>query len=278
MGGSLVYMPITGDSGVNYASFTFQAKDDGGTANGGVDLDQSPNTITINVSLQHHNIVGQDNTVTTNEDTARTFAAADFPFTDQDGDQLLAVRIATLPARGTLTLSGSPVVAGQLIPVADINLGNLKFVPDANANGAAYGSFTFQLKDDGGTANGGSDLDPTPATMTVNVTSVNDAPAGFDHGISVVQSTSRTLSLADFALTDPMDNPTNSLLAVKIGTLSIGGGTLVVTGSGPVTENSVVQASDIAAGKLVFTAPSTADDLSFAFQVQDDGGTRQWRH
>jgi len=35
----------------------------------------------------------------------------DFPFTDSDGDNMLAVRVATLPARGTLTLSGSPVVA-----------------------------------------------------------------------------------------------------------------------------------------------------------------------
>ena len=35
------------------------------------------------------------------------------------------------------------------------------FTPAANANGAAYASFTFQVQDDGGTANGGVDLDPT---------------------------------------------------------------------------------------------------------------------
>ena len=33
------------------------------------------------------------------------------------------------------------------------------FTPAANANGTAYASFTFQVQDDGGTANGGVDLD-----------------------------------------------------------------------------------------------------------------------
>ena len=57
----------------------------------------------------------------------------------------------------------------------------LVFTPLAgNANGAGYASFTFQVQDDGGTAAGGVDLDPTPNTLslTINVTSVNDAPSG----------------------------------------------------------------------------------------------------
>ena len=70
------------------------------------------------------------------------------------------------------------VTAGQSITVANIAAGNLKFTPAANANGAGYASFTFQVQDDGGTANGGVDLDHIPNTMTVNVTAVNDAPAG----------------------------------------------------------------------------------------------------
>src|SRR5262249_30663623 len=50
------------------------------------------------------------------------------------------------------------------------------------ANGSGYASFTFQVQDDGGTANGGVDLDPTPHTITVDVTPVNDAPT--DVGLS----------------------------------------------------------------------------------------------
>ena len=92
---------------------------------------------------------------------------------------LLAVKITTLPGAGTLTDNG---VAVDGRPVrhasADITAGKLVFTPAANANGTGYASFTFQVQDDGGTANGGVDLDPPPNTMTVNVTAVNDAPAG----------------------------------------------------------------------------------------------------
>ena len=54
--------------------------------------------------------------------------------------------------------------------------GLLQFAPAADANGAGYASFTFQVQDNGGTANGGVDLDPTPRTITVDVTPVKDAP------------------------------------------------------------------------------------------------------
>src|SRR5215210_786483 len=81
------------------------------------------------------------------------------------------------------TLSGVAVTAGQTIAAATIVSGNLKFTPAAGANGAGYANFTFQVQDDGGTANGGVDLDGSPNTMTVNVSSVNDAPAGTNNTV-----------------------------------------------------------------------------------------------
>ena len=45
-------------------------------------------------------------------------------------------------------------------------------------SGANYSHFTFQVQDDGGTANGGIDTDPTPRTMTVSITAANHAPVG----------------------------------------------------------------------------------------------------
>ena len=122
---------------------------------------------------------GADNTVTTPEDTAYVFETGDFALGDPNDNPentLLAVKITTLPAAGTLALSGVPVTAGQFVSAAGITAGNLTFTPATNANGAGYTSFTFQVQDDGGTANGGVDLDPTPETMTVDVTAVNDAP------------------------------------------------------------------------------------------------------
>jgi hypothetical protein len=152
-------------------------QDDGGTANGGVDLDQLANTITIDVNAVNDEPSGTDNTVTTNEDTPYVFTVSDFGFSDAiDGDSLLAVTISTLPADGTLKLNGVAVIAGDSIPVADITAGNLTFEPTANENGAGFASFTFQVQDDGGTANGGVDLDQLANTITIDVNAVNDEP------------------------------------------------------------------------------------------------------
>jgi hypothetical protein len=57
----------------------------------------------------------------------------------------------------------------------------LVFHPAANApagaaTGTGYASFTFQVEDNGGTAGGGVNLDPTPNTLTINVTPVADVP------------------------------------------------------------------------------------------------------
>ena len=90
---------------------------------------------------------------------------------------------------------------------ADIAAGKLKFFPAANANGAGYASFNFQVRDDGGTANGGVDLDRQANTITVDVTSVNDAPAGADKTVSTNEDTAYTFAAADFGFTDPNDTP-----------------------------------------------------------------------
>ena len=152
-------------------------QDDGGTANGGVDLDPSANTMTIDVASVNDAPAGADATVSTNEDTPYVFTATDFGFSDAvEGDDLVAVKITTLPAAGALLLDGSAVSAGDFVSLADINGGKLTFAPAANANGSGYASFTFQVQDDGGIANGGVDLDQSANTMTIDVASVNDAP------------------------------------------------------------------------------------------------------
>jgi hypothetical protein len=115
---------------------------------------------------------GTNGAVAVNEDATYSFAAADFGFTDPDaGDTLSAVRIDSLPGPGSLVLFGSgAVTAGQVVTIADINAGNLRFTPAANANGAAYASFTFSVRDPGGL------FDASPNTLTINVAAVNDAP------------------------------------------------------------------------------------------------------
>src|SRR5437762_916757 len=112
--------------------------------------------------------------------------------------------------------------------MADITAGNLVFAAAANANGAGYASFTFQVQDNGGTANSGVDLDQSANTITINVTSVNDAPPGTDATLTINEDTPRTLTAADFGFTAANDSPANSFAAVTITTVPTAG-TLTLT-------------------------------------------------
>ena len=98
---------------------------------------------------------------------AKVLAASDFGFTDPDGNHLLGVKIDTLPTVGTLTDNGVAVTAGQWVSVTDISAGKLVFQGPGGQN-AAHVDITFQVKDDGGTANGGVDTDPTPNDIHID--------------------------------------------------------------------------------------------------------------
>jgi len=117
---------------------------------------------------------GTDNTVTINEDGSHTFSAADFGFTDSNGDGLRSIIISNLPENGTLKLDGIDVTDDQEIAYADIS--KLVWTPVANAEGAGLASLQFQVVDNGGTSGGGINADQSANTITFNVTAVNDTP------------------------------------------------------------------------------------------------------
>ena len=115
-----------------------------------------------------------DGTVTTPEDTAYTFRAADFNFMDADpGDTLASVKIVTLPAagRGILQLNNANMSANDTVTATQLENGDLTYTPPADANGTDYASFTF-------TVNDGAADSAAPSTMTLNVTAVNDPATG----------------------------------------------------------------------------------------------------
>lgn len=129
----------------------------------------APFTITL---AANHAPAGADKTIPTFKNMVYTFTTSDFGFSDASDvppNTLLAVKITTLPAAGTLKDNGATFVAGTSIAVADITGGKLTFTPAANATGSPYAHFTFQVRDNGGTAGGGVDLDQTPNTITLNV-------------------------------------------------------------------------------------------------------------
>ncbi len=277
--GRLAYSSGADGHGTGYASLGFRVRDDGGTADGGVDTDTVERTLGFDVLRVNRAPQGTAGSVAALEDTPYVFALADFGFTDpadSPADALLAVKIATLPGAGTLAANGVAVTAGQFVSAADIAAGRLVYTPAADASGAGYAAFTFQVQDDGGSANGGADLDPTPRRLAIDVTAVNDAPTGRSATLALVEDVPYAFRIADFGFADPHDTPADALLSVTIASLP-GAGSLSFDGR-PVAVGTVVGAADLAAGKLVFVGArdaSGAGYASFGFRVRDDGGTAQ---
>ncbi|MCP4210277.1 MAG: BspA family leucine-rich repeat surface protein, partial [Halieaceae bacterium] len=108
-------------------------------------------------------------TILTNEDATYTFSTADFNYSDGDGDPLDHVTITSVESIGILRLGGTDMLVGSEVSKAAIDAGYLIFTPAADASGAGYDSFDFTVNDGTGDSAGSY-------TMTINVSSVNDAP------------------------------------------------------------------------------------------------------
>jgi hypothetical protein len=267
----LIFTPVASATGSPYTSFTFQVKDTSGI------LDSSAKTMTMNVQGINHAPLGTSTTVTALENTAYTLLTSDFGFTDPNDsptNSLLAVKLTTLPAAGTLTDNGTAVTAGQFVTVSDISTGKLVFTPASDASGTSYASLTFQVEDDGGTANGGINLDPAPKSLTVDVTHVNQAPAGASATVQTAKDTPYALQVVDFGFTDPHDSPANTLAGVKISTLPAVG-TLTDNGTA-VTSGQVISLADITGGLAGLCA--AGERPRQPVRQLHVSGAGQWRH
>ena len=222
---------------------------------------------------------GTDKTVTTPEDIDYTFTVADFGFTDASDapDNFLSVTITTTSTVGTLYNNGVAMNDGDSISVADINLNKLVFKPVDNAFGTSYDSFTFQVRDDGGVANSGVDLDQSANRMTISVTGVNDTPERTNGAVNnlTVAEDSGTTSLGFGTLAygpgGGSDESGQSLTynvtvipAAGLGTVRLADNTAVSTGS--------YSLADIQGMKFEAAADG-AGSGTFTFTVTDNGTT-----
>lgn len=159
---------------------------------------------------------------------------------------------------------GTEGTRGSVIVNAD---GTITFTPEANFNGTT--SFQYELVNAAGNTR--------TATVTVEVRSVNDAPAGTDGSVTTREDTPYVFQAADFGFTDGNDAPSDVLATVTITTLPTAG-TLTLLGSpqGTVVSGQSILVDDIVAGRLVFTPAENAHGVGYAsltFQVRDNGGT-----
>ena len=264
-GGSFTYTPAADFNGAD--SFTYKAND-------GL-LDSAPVTVSLTVNAVNDAPAGTDKTIVTAEDTSHAFTAADFGFTDphdSPANALLAVKITTLPDAGALLLSGVAVTAGQFVSVADIAEGLLTFKPGADGNGADYADFTFQVQDNGGTANGGANLDPTANTITIDVTPVNDAPVAHADSYLATEDTTLTIGLDKGVLANDTDVDGDSLTASVVSGPAHGSLTLNANGTFTYTptkdfggsDSFTYQVDDGHGGKSTGTATITVDAVADA--------------
>ncbi|MBD8151575.1 LapA family giant adhesin, partial [Pseudomonas fluorescens] len=145
-------------------------------------------TTTVNVVAVNDAPVATGGAVTGTEDTALALTWANFGVTDVDSSQAsLGVKITDLPVAGKLQYLAADgttwtnVTSGQTFTKAQIDGGQLRFMPKANESGADgyggtgignkqadYAQFKFQPTD-------GKDLGSS-ATVKVDITPVADAP------------------------------------------------------------------------------------------------------
>ncbi|KFE60960.1 internalin [Hyalangium minutum] len=140
-GATLNFTPDANFNGTT--SFTYRISD----GNGGTDSA----TVTVTVTPSNDDPTASDDTFTVTEDSGAT--AMDVLFNDSslpDDNETLTITAVTQPANGSVTFTATGVT----------------FTPAANFFGTT--SFTYSIND----GNGGNDT----ATVTVNVTPVNDNP------------------------------------------------------------------------------------------------------
>ena len=184
-------------------------------------------TFTFNVASVNDRPTVADSSVTTNEDTAYTFALGDFGYSDVEDSLLSHLRITSLPlpSGGTLEFQGATIEDSDLNPYQTVTRGelvngDLRYRPPLNGNGADFASFNFKAKD-------GSLDSEDSAVMTIAVLAVNDAPVAVDDAVTMTANTVEVISV----LTNDADVDEDPLSVTAVGSASVGTATITDDGT-----------------------------------------------
>ncbi len=165
-------------------SFTWSASDDG------TNYSAVPATLTINVSNVADVPTVSDTSIGATEETLLSIPSSTFTdnITDVDSPFLHSIRIESLPTDGTLRLNMAAVTVNQVIRAADI--GGLNYTGDLDFFGTD--GFTWSASNDG--VNYSAD----PATLSIVVANVQDAPLVSDLSIDIDEDVPYTFAIEDF--------------------------------------------------------------------------------
>jgi hypothetical protein len=241
--------------GFTGGTFTYRATDTDG------DISQTPGTVSL---VPTNNQAPTAGNATVNVSPGSSANISSLPATDADGT-IASYTIVTLPPanQGQLFLGnpasgGTPIAAGQVIPVAQI--GQLFFQP---ASGFSGTSFTYTATDDRGA------IDLTPATVTLN--RINNIPPTLPGNSTTALAPNDTTNLTGLAGRDSDGSVTGYVISTvpttAQGTLFLGdpdqGGT-------PVTAGQRLTAAQI--NQLFFQPGPGFTNTSFTYAAIDDQG------
>jgi len=236
------------------ATITVTVRDNGGTANGGVDTTTMAFAVTVNYV----------------NDAPTLDALLDQAINENAGLQTVHLTGITPGGIGEEDWQTVTVTASSdnptLIPAPTVDYtspdttGTLTYTPATGASGTAH--LTVLVQDDGGTADGG--VDTTAVTFTVTVRFVNTAP---------------TLNpLANLTMNENAGQQTVNLTGISAGDADDAGQTLTVTAAssntGLIPTPTVTYTSPNATGTLTFTPVANQyGTATLTVTVQDNGGT-----
>ncbi len=209
--GSFTYNPGAGFAGTD--TFTYKANDG----------KQDSNIATVTITVKAPNrppVAVDDDSYTTDEDTPLAIPAKGVLTndTDADGDPLTAVKVSD-PAHGTLSLSPD---------------GSFGYTPADNWNGKD--SFTYKAND--------GLVDSNPATVTITVNPVNDAPVAKDNSYSTHFNTALNITSTDGVLSDDTNVDGDLLTAIQVSSTFHGSLALNADGSFTYTPNTGFSGDD----------------------------------
>ncbi len=193
--GSFGYTPAANYNGPD--SFSYKARDAKGA-------ESAPVTVSITVNAVNDPPTAAADSYSTNEDTPLNIAAPGVLANDSDpdtGDTLTAV-LVTGPSHGILTLNAD---------------GSFGYAPAANYNGPD--SFSYKARDS-------SNAESSPATVSITVNAVNDAPTAVADSYSTNEDTPLNVAASGVLGNDSDSDTGDTLSAVLVsgpshGTLSL---------------------------------------------------------
>lgn len=203
----LVYLPSANFNGTD--TFTYTINDTSvGAAN-------STATVTVTVTDVNDPVILANDTVAGTEDLPVTIPITTLLNNDSPG--VLETTSQQLSITSVSTTSGTVAIVGA----------NVVYTPALNANGAQ--TFTYVATDNGTPATQGT------ATVTVNLTAVNDAPVANTDTASTNEDTALTLALSTLLTNDApgggADEAAQQLTITGVSSTNTAGGTVAISGT-----------------------------------------------